>query len=60
MKYSKITHFLVLTFVWMLVGCSVSPKGEGQSSDPIKQGFLNPPDSARPGVYWYFMDGNTP
>jgi hypothetical protein len=43
----------------MLGGCSVSPKGEGQSSDPIKQGFLNPPDSARPGVYWYFMDGNT-
>jgi hypothetical protein len=59
MKYTKVTHFLVLTFVWMLVGCSVSPKGEGQSSDPIKQGFLNPPDSARPGVYWYFMDGNT-
>ncbi len=20
--------------------------------------FLNPPDSVRPGVYWYFMDGN--
>jgi hypothetical protein len=20
--------------------------------------FRNPPDSARPGVYWYFMDGN--
>ncbi len=20
--------------------------------------FQNPPDSARPGVYWYFMDGN--
>ena len=20
--------------------------------------FLNPPDSARPGVYWYFMNGN--
>ncbi|MCX6329976.1 MAG: glycosyl hydrolase, partial [Bacteroidia bacterium] len=27
-------------------------------SDYLKQGFLNPPDSARPGVYWYFMDGN--
>lgn len=25
----------------------------------LKAGFLNPPDSARPGVYWYFMDGNT-
>ena len=24
----------------------------------LKKGFLNPPDSARPGVYWYFMDGN--
>ena len=28
------------------------------SPDPLKDGFLNPPDSARPGVYWYFMDGN--
>ena len=26
--------------------------------DLLKQGFINPPDSARPGVYWYFMDGN--
>lgn len=24
----------------------------------LRSGFLNPPDSARPGVYWYFMDGN--
>ena len=24
----------------------------------LAQEFLNPPDSARPGVYWYFMDGN--
>jgi hypothetical protein len=28
------------------------------SVENLKQGFLNPPDSARPGVYWYFMDGN--
>src|SRR5512136_306744 len=27
-------------------------------NDYLKKGFLNPPDSARPGVYWYFMDGN--
>jgi len=25
---------------------------------PIEQAFVTPPDSARPGVYWYFMDGN--
>ena len=24
----------------------------------LKKGFLNPPASAKPGVYWYFMDGN--
>ena len=24
----------------------------------LEEEFLNPPDSARPGVYWYFMDGN--
>jgi hypothetical protein len=33
--------------------CSKTPV-----SDYLKKGFLNPPDSARPGVYWYFMDGN--
>lgn len=27
-------------------------------SETIKAGFVNPPESARPGVYWYFMDGN--
>jgi hypothetical protein len=26
--------------------------------DELADRFLNPPDSARPGVYWYFMDGN--
>jgi hypothetical protein len=26
--------------------------------DPLVQGFISPPDSAGPGVYWYFMDGN--
>lgn len=27
-------------------------------ADELADRFLNPPDSARPGVYWYFMDGN--
>ena len=26
---------------------------------PLEQAFETPPDSARPWVYWYFMDGNT-
>jgi hypothetical protein len=28
------------------------------ASSPLERDFLSPPDSARPGVYWYFMDGN--
>lgn len=24
----------------------------------LEKSFLSPPDAARPGVYWYFMDGN--
>lgn len=28
------------------------------ASATLEDDFVNPPDSARPGVYWYFMDGN--
>ncbi len=31
---------------------------DDQEMIKLKAGFLNPPDTARPGVYWYFMDGN--
>ncbi|WP_183576479.1 glycosyl hydrolase [Mucilaginibacter sp. X5P1] len=44
-----------LCLLMLLFGCSY---GYGQKIDVIKKGFLNPPDSAKPGVYWYFMDGN--
>jgi len=27
-------------------------------ADFLMSGFQSPPDSARPGVYWYFMDGH--
>ncbi len=29
-----------------------------QSLPDLKNGFMHPPASARPGVYWYFADGN--
>lgn len=28
------------------------------STDLLKNQFKNPPESSKPGVYWYFMDGN--
>ena len=43
---------LVFSVFSILLSCNVA------SDDQLKQAFLNPPDSAKPGVYWYFMDGN--
>ena len=31
---------------------------DAPAKDGLPWQFANPPDSARPGVYWYFMDGN--
>ena len=41
--------------VILCFGGSCHPMGD---ADNLKESFANPPDSARPGVYWYFMDGN--
>jgi len=32
--------------------------GGAITTGEMESNFVNPPDSARPGVYWYFMDGN--
>ena len=44
---------IVLTTTGFLMSCS-----KHGMKDHLKQGFINPPDSSKPGVYWYFMDGN--
>ncbi len=36
--------------------CALS--GGARAADELEKNFVHPPDSARPGVYWYFMDGN--
>lgn len=50
-RYSKKSFCLLLLLCSCL--CSYS-----QKINAVRNGFLNPPASARPGVYWYFMDGN--
>ena len=30
----------------------------GSAADNLEKEFVSPPDSARPWVYWFFMDGN--
>ena len=36
--------------------CAV--QGFAQQADPLKGGFENPPESARPRVWWHWMNGN--
>jgi len=46
--------FTLLGIIVMgLMSCS-----QQVSNDQLRIEFKNPPDEARPGVYWYFMDGN--
>src|ERR1035437_2708902 len=52
-KLIELKTAIVLSVAVLLASCY-----HNENNDNIKDGFLNPPDSARPGVYWYFMDGN--
>ncbi len=47
---------LISASMVMLLGVSTAP---AQSTrDPLKRGFENPPQSARPRVWWHWMNGN--
>lgn len=45
----------LLSSAMLVVAAACSGPG---ALDELKAGFVSPPDDARPGVYWYFMDGN--
>ncbi|MBL7970702.1 MAG: hypothetical protein JNL03_04205, partial [Prolixibacteraceae bacterium] len=50
-----------LLSVLLLVSCvatTTDTQSEEISMQELKKSFETPPDSVRPGVYWYFMDGN--
>ena len=44
-------QMIVTVVPWLLCGGVCAAGG-------LEEDFVNPPDAARPGVYWYFMDGN--
>lgn len=48
----KTFSYLMILFCFIATSCTTSPTSD------LKESFKNPPDSAKPGVYWYFMDGN--
>jgi (4-O-methyl)-D-glucuronate---lignin esterase len=43
----------------VIVGTAASGlQGQTRAPDPLADGFRNPPDVARPRVWWHWMDGN--
>ena len=47
---------LILAFMALLV--VVSTAAAQGKFDPLKTGFENPPEGARPRVWWHWMNGN--
>ncbi|MGY4384843.1 hypothetical protein ACVWYN_001877 [Pedobacter sp. UYP24] len=57
MKNVKVLSLLLIAGLYFLPSCSQKVTVDPASSSLVN-GFLKPPPSAKPGVYWYFMDGN--
>ena len=51
--FFKTFIFLCVTGILICSSCQTA-----STISDLEKGFQNPPDSVRPGVYWYFMDGN--
>jgi hypothetical protein len=49
----KVALLSIIFLTSCFYGCTVN-----HSYDNLKAGFKSPPNSSKPGVYWYFMDGN--
>ena len=66
MNYKLSTKHVVALMLGVLVTVSgvssvrgaPSQSANGDASDILKRGFENPPQSARPRVWWHWMNGN--
>ena len=62
-KKTRMVNWQILILTLSITACqpNVQKLESNESiveSDAIAENFLIPPNSTRPGVYWYFMDGN--
>lgn len=46
------------SILFLLMLAALLLPGSADAGEDLVSAFQDPPDSARPGVYWYFMDGN--
>jgi len=54
------TGLLSTILALLMSGCDMGKHGQGDPVTPelLAQGFLNPPDSVKPWVYWYWISDN--
>ena len=45
-------------FLFLAASASIAWIATAQNVDPLARGFLDPPDSAKPRVWWHWMNGN--
>ena len=50
--FSRMFAFFLLSACWCFLSSAQ------QTDDPLLAGFQNPPDSAKPRVWWHWMNGN--
>jgi len=58
MKSLRINTLLMAGIYLLSLSLLLCCSSHDSNFSNLEKGFINPPDSARPGVYWYFMDGN--
>ncbi|HEY7352391.1 MAG TPA: glycosyl hydrolase [Terriglobales bacterium] len=51
-------NFLLSIFAAILFACSTASAPAQNSTANIEAGFKNPPETARPRVWWHWMNGN--
>ena len=57
MKHSRVVKILGIAFLLFVLGISQRVFSQSASAS-LEEGFRNPPDSAKPRVWWHWMNGN--
>ena len=50
--------FAAILLVCSMVAALAAAETPSSAESPLEQGFRQPPDSARPWVYWFWLNGN--
>ena len=53
----RMKAFLLVLF-FLLLNLVPARAAEPRTADVLARGFVHPPDSARPWVYWFWLNGN--